>query len=191
MAESTSAAPTSWHVSIRRGRPKEIDRVTVDKIYLIGFMAAGKTTVGQQLAHRLGWRFEDIDDLIERRERATIAEIFSRHGEPYFRQAEREILQLLVPIRHVVFATGGGTFADDKNRAIINRDGASVWLDVPLQDIVDRLPIHAQRPLVTERSALEQLYRARADSYRQAHVRIAAGQLPPPAVVDRIAEAVN
>jgi len=69
--------------------------VTTDKIYLVGFMAAGKTTVARALGHRLRWQAEDVDDLIERRERMTVADIFSRHGEAYFRRAEREILQLL------------------------------------------------------------------------------------------------
>jgi shikimate kinase len=59
--------------------------MTGDKIYLVGFMASGKSTVARMLAARLGWRFEDIDELIERRERLTIADIFARHGEAYFR----------------------------------------------------------------------------------------------------------
>ena len=62
-----------------------------DKVYLVGFMAAGKTSVGRALARRLDWKFIDIDDLIERQEHMTVAEIFARHGEPYFRAVEREI----------------------------------------------------------------------------------------------------
>lgn len=165
--------------------------MTTDKIYLIGFMAAGKTTVGRALARRLGWRFEDIDDLIERRERSTVAEIFAKHGEPYFRQVEREMLQLLVPMRHVVVATGGGSFADPDNRTVINSDGVSVWLDVPLVDIVARIPLDGRRPLAADRAALERLYITRVDSYRQAHLRIAAGRLPLTGVVERITEAVD
>src|SRR5262249_48749525 len=103
-----------------------------DKIYLVGFMACGKTTTSRMLAAKLGWRAEDIDDLIEARERRTIAEIFARQGEPYFRAVERDLLALLRPMREVVVATGGGTFSDPENRAAINRDGISVWLDVPL-----------------------------------------------------------
>ena len=66
-----------------------------DKIYLVGFMASGKSTIARALAARLHWRSEDIDDLIERRERKTIADIFAKQGEPYFRSAEREILKLI------------------------------------------------------------------------------------------------
>ena len=98
--------------------------MTTDKIYLVGFMAAGKTTVARALAARLGWRAEDVDELIEARERRPVADIFARQGETYFRTIEREILRLLLPIRHAVVATGGGTFMDLENRAAINLDGA-------------------------------------------------------------------
>src|SRR5215208_952334 len=97
--------------------------VPVDKIYLVGFMAAGKSTVARSVSARLGWRAEDVDELIEARERRTIADIFARQGEPYFRGVEREILKLLLPMRHVVVATGGGTFMDAENRAAMNLDG--------------------------------------------------------------------
>ena len=94
--------------------------MAVDKIYLVGFMAAGKTTVARELAARLGWRAEDVDELIEARERRTVADLFARQGEPYFRGVERDILRLLLPLRHVVIATGGGTFVDQDNRAAIS-----------------------------------------------------------------------
>jgi shikimate kinase len=164
--------------------------VSPDKIYLVGFMAAGKSTVARALAHRLHWRAEDIDDLIEKRERVTVAEIFARHGEPYFRKAEREMLQLLQPIRHVVVATGGGTFADPDNRAFINLDGVSVWIDVPLPDLIARIPLDGRRPLAADRAQFERLYHARTESYRLAHVRIAAGRVSPQMIVDRILEAI-
>jgi shikimate kinase len=164
--------------------------VTPDKIYLVGFMAAGKTTVARALARRLGWQFEDVDELIERRERMTVAEIFARHGEPYFRQAERQILQLLLPIRHVVVATGGGTFVDPENQALINRDGVSVWLDVSLPDLVARMPLDGRRPLAADRAALERLYTARVESYRMAHLRVPSGHSPVAAIVDAVSEAI-
>ena len=111
-----------------------------DKIYLVGFMAAGKTTVARALAERLHWRAEDIDELIEARERRTVADIFQKQGEPYFRTVEREILKLLLPLRHVVVATGGGTFMDPENRTAINMDGVSVWLDVAFEELLARIP---------------------------------------------------
>ena len=120
--------------------------MTVDKIYLVGFMAAGKTTVARALAARLDWRAEDVDELIEARERRTVADIFARNGEPYFRSVEREILKLLLPMRHTVVATGGGTFADPESRAAMLVDGLSVWLDVPFEVVLGRLPADGRRP---------------------------------------------
>jgi shikimate kinase len=165
--------------------------MTSDKIYLVGCMATGESTVGRRLAARLGWRFEDIDDLIEVREKRTITEIFARQGEPYFRSVEREILALLAPLRHVVVATGGGTFADPDSRAAINLDGASVWLDVPLIELIGRIPLDGRRPLAADRPQLERLYAARVDGYRLAHLRVDASRLRAAAVADRILETLS
>jgi shikimate kinase len=165
--------------------------VITDKVYLVGFMASGKSTIGRALAARLQWQAEDIDDLIERRERRTIADIFARQGEAYFRSVEREILRLVLPLRHVVVATGGGTFADPDNRAAINLDGVSVWIDVPLQDLIQRIPLDGRRPLAASRADLERLYEARNDAYRMAHVRVNASRAPVLAVVDRILDVLH
>jgi shikimate kinase len=162
--------------------------VTTDKIYLVGFMAAGKTTVARVLGARLGWRAEDVDELIEARERMPVASIFSKHGEPYFRQAEREILKLLLPLRHAVVATGGGTFMDPDNRQAITLDGLSVWLDVPFQTLLDRLPADGRRPLAADRVQMERLYAMRQAVYSQAHLRIDAGTAAAEEIAERVLE---
>jgi shikimate kinase len=162
-----------------------------DKIYLVGFMASGKTTIARALAQRLGWRAEDIDDLIERRERLTIAEIFARHGESHFRAAERDMIKLLQPMRHVVIATGGGTFADPDNRAAINLDGLSVWIDLPLAELIPRIPLDGRRPLAANRAELERLYATRLDAYRLAHVHVSASRASTAQVVDRILRVIE
>ena len=165
--------------------------MTTDKIYLVGFMACGKSTIARALATRLRWRAEDVDDLIEARERRTITEIFAQQGEAYFRAAERDILRILRPMRNIVVATGGGTFADPENRTAINLDGVSVWIDLPLADLIPRIPLDGRRPLAANRAQLERLYATRVDAYRLAHVRVGAARVPVSAIVDRILEAIH
>ena len=163
----------------------------VDKIYLVGFMGAGKSTLAKTLADRLGWVAEDIDDRIEGRERATVADIFRLRGEPYFRAVEREVLFSLLPLRHAVIATGGGTFADPGNRAAMLADGYVVWLDIPLPVVIDRVPSDGRRPLAVDRQQLEGLYWARTAAYQLAHVRIDAGGLAIGELVERILDALR
>jgi shikimate kinase len=162
------------------------EAVNADKIYLVGFMGAGKTTVGRRLARRLGWRLEDLDERIEQREERTIAEIFRVRGEPYFRGLEREVLWSLLPLRHTVVATGGGTFADPDSRSTMLADGTVVWLDVPFSLVVDRVPTDGRRPLAMDRHALEALYLARRAAYQLAHVRVESTADRPDALVEEL-----
>lgn len=145
-----------------------------DKLYLVGFMGAGKTTVAAALSRRVGWRTEDIDVRIEALERRTVSAIFAQDGEPYFRRVERQVLRELLPDRNVIVATGGGTFADPDNRALMLADGAVAWLDAPLDRIIERVPADGRRPLAADRGQLEQLYLRRRATYAEAHVRIDA-----------------
>jgi shikimate kinase len=162
--------------------------VRADKIYLVGFMAAGKTTVAEALAKRLDWRGVDIDELIERRERMTVAEIFARHGEAYFRSVEHAVLMEQLAPRHSVVATGGGTFADPQNRALINRDGVSVWLDVPLDRLIARVPSDGRRPLAADRAGFERLYHQRRAHYEHAHLRLDAGRTSVDGLVEELTD---
>jgi shikimate kinase len=159
-----------------------------DKIYLVGFMAAGKTTLAQALARKLGWRVEDVDLLIESRERRTVAEIFAREGEPYFRSIERQVIWSLLPERHAVIATGGGTFIDPENRAAINADGVSVWVDVPFEVLLNRIPADGRRPLANDRVQIALLYETRRLAYQQAQVRLDASLSRPEELVDQLIE---
>lgn len=164
--------------------------MTPDKIYLVGFMAAGKTTVARALGRRLGWRAEDLDELIEARERKSVAEIFARQGEPYFRTVERDILKVLLPLRHVVVATGGGTFMDPENRTAMNLDGLSIWLDVPFESLLARIPADGRRPLAADRTQMERLFVVRQAAYTQAHMRVDAGTAGAEAIAEQIADRI-
>ena len=159
-----------------------------DKIYLVGFMGAGKSSVGRALGKRLDWKVEDIDARIESAERRDIPAIFREKGEPYFRARERETLIELLPERGVVVPSGGGTFADASNRELMLRDGAVVWLDVPFATVLQRIPLDGRRPLAADRLGMEQLYNQRLAAYRQAHLRVDAGRGSVEELVDHIME---
>ena len=159
-----------------------------DKIYLVGFMGAGKSSVARTLGRRLDWKVEDIDVRIERAERRDIPTIFRDAGEPYFRARERETLVQLLPERGTVIASGGGTFADPANRELMLRDGVVIWLDAPLSTVLGRIPLDGRRPLATDRLAMEQLYNQRLAAYRLAHFRVDAGRGSVEELVDHILE---
>ncbi|MDP1571444.1 MAG: shikimate kinase [Vicinamibacterales bacterium] len=162
--------------------------MTADKVYLVGFMGAGKSTVGRALAARLHWDVEDIDARIEQRERRDIPTIFRQEGEAYFRAVEREELVALLPRRGVVVATGGGTFADPANRALMLGDGAVIWLDAPLDRLLARVPLDGRRPLAADRAGMERLYNQRLAAYQQAHLRLDTGRAPVSALVEQAAD---
>jgi len=165
--------------------------VIAEKLYLVGFMASGKSTVARAIARRLGWQKADIDELIEQREHMTVADIFAKRGEPYFRAAERAVLLAQLGTRHVIVATGGGTFVDPVNRDAINRDGVSVWLDVPLAKVIARVPADGRRPLAADRAAFEALYQARREAYQLASIRLDAGGASVDALVEELLDRLN
>lgn len=165
--------------------------MTTDKIYLVGFMTAGKTTVARALAARLSWTACDLDEEIEALERRSVAEIFASKGEAYFRERERQVLHRLLPLRHAVVATGGGTFVDPANRATIHADGCSIWLDVSFNAIVARLPSDGRRPLAANRADMQALYAARRSCYQLAQYRVDTSATPIDAIVEQVLDQLN
>src|SRR5205085_354476 len=101
------------------------------KIYLVGFMGAGKTTVGRELAARLDVPFFDLDDLVEAAEKSSVKDLFAQQGEAYFRKRERDILCSTKYLENAIVATGGGTFTFDENIQFIQSEGLSVYLSAP------------------------------------------------------------
>lgn len=146
------------------------------RIYLVGFMASGKSTIGRLLADRLHWTFVDLDERIEERAGMPIRRIFSIAGEGRFRSLEHDMLREVSrePGKAIV-ALGGGTFVSEVNRAIIRRSGVSVWIDVPFRSTVRRLSGDRRRPLARGNDQLYQLFRARLPFYHEADLRLRAG----------------
>jgi shikimate kinase len=162
--------------------------VKADKVYLVGFMGAGKSTVARALAKRLQWAIEDIDERIEKRERRDIPTIFRQDGEPYFRSIEQEELIALLPVRGTVVATGGGTIVNPIAREMMLRDGAVIWLDAPFATVLDRIPLDGRRPLAADRIEMESLYNQRLMAYSRAHLRLDAGKNSVEDLVDQIVD---
>lgn len=140
-----------------------------DRLYLIGFMGSGKTTVGRAFAARRGLPFIDLDLAFEAMTGRTIRETFETHGEPWFREREAELLRGTARLPRVVVALGGGTFVLPENAAFVKAHGRSVFLDVPFDLISERLEGKAaDRPLFSSLDAARALYDARLPFYKMA-----------------------
>jgi len=145
--------------------------MSADRFFLVGFMGVGKTTVGRQVASRLGLPFYDLDQLIEERAGQKVAEIFARSGEGAFRTLESDVLRDLLDREPGVIATGGGTFARAENRTLIRAAGVSVWLDAPTEIVLERGASGEHRPLWGNASKARALLEQRLAAYQQADVR--------------------
>lgn len=166
-------------------------------VYLLGFMACGKTTVGRELAQHLGCPFYDLDALIEQQQRLSVAEIFAHHGEAAFRRMEAEALRWVAQQAAGVVATGGGTpcFAD--NMAFMNSHGITVHIHLPAAVLSARLASdRAQRPLISGLTTaqlhhyVEQTLAQRAPFYAQSTHTLNAIDTPPNALAIAIANAI-
>lgn len=157
------------------------------RVFLVGFMGSGKTSVGALLARETGSRFVDLDAEIERASGLSIAEIFERQGEPAFRHLESLALRETGALHDVVVATGGGTLTRWENRDFIQRNGVTVWLDAPLDTMLARCREGAQRPLLGPPETMEALLAQRIAFYRASDLRVDAGEEPPEDLARRIA----
>lgn len=144
------------------------------RVFLTGFMGAGKTTVGRHLAQSLGWRFVDLDLEIEKTIGLGVREIFVQQGEERFRRYESEKLSSILTEPDLVVATGGGTITVEANRRLMGRAGVTIWLNPPFDEIVSRIGSRgkADRPLFPDAMSAFELYRDRLRSYRSADLRI-------------------
>ncbi|HXZ33973.1 MAG TPA: shikimate kinase [Terriglobales bacterium] len=149
-------------------------------VFLVGFMGAGKTTVGQALAHRLGWTFEDVDERIEARAQQTIEQIFRLAGEAAFRTLEQETIRELLSsagFSRRVIALGGGAFAQPATAVAVRDSGFPVvFLDAPVEELWRRCQEQAsERPLRRDMEQFRGLYEARRPQYMRAGLHVDTG----------------
>jgi shikimate kinase len=170
--------------------PHSLDKSVV----LVGMPGAGKSTVGRQLAGRLGVDFVDCDEAIEAVEGLTVAEIFACFGEPHFRACERQAIARLIAGPPRVIAAGGGAFLDQDTRRHVLEMCIAIWLDTEVEVLVNRIGASDDRPLLRDRDVearVTELCKHRHPVYAEAHVRIVAAALPVDTIVDRIVEALS
>nr|WP_242500449.1 shikimate kinase [Tropicimonas sp. IMCC6043] len=161
-------------------------------VVMVGMMGSGKTAVGTALAGRLGVPFRDSDAEIELAAQMTIAEIFERDGETFFRARESEVISRLMDGRPAVLSTGGGAFLAERNRQMIRERGVSVLLDADLELLWNRVRHKDSRPLLRTsdpRATLERIYAARAPIYAKAELAVKVR--PDYAVADTVGKVIE
>ena len=146
-------------------------------VVLVGMMGAGKTAVGRALAARLGVPFLDSDAEIEKAANMSIAEIFARDGEPFFRQKEAQVIERLLDEERGILSTGGGAYLAEGNRAVISDKGVAVWLNADLDILWSRVRHKDTRPLLRTpdpKATLTEIFEARVPVYRMADLAVEA-----------------
>ncbi len=184
------------------GKPEGTDRPRSKRaVVLIGFMGAGKSSVGRALAEEMGWTFEDLDERIERREQRKVPEIFRELGEAEFRRAEHEALkELLQGVRagaERVIALGGGAFVQKRNAELVEtREVPTVFLDADVNELWRRCRLQAEqegieRPLLGSLEGFRELYERRRPHYLKASLRQETGGKNVEGIVAEVVQALG
>lgn len=162
-------------------------------IVLVGMMGVGKSSIGKRLAVRLNVPFVDADDEIERASGLSIAEIFEKFGEGYFRDGERRVIARLIEGEPKVIATGGGAFVNPDTRALILECAISIWLDADVKVLADRVSRRSHRPLLKDKDPVEvltELGKIRNPLYAAANLHIRSDTSPHMRTVENIVKAL-
>jgi len=188
------AAKKARGIAQRREQSSAAPAPRPQAVFLVGFMGAGKTCVGETLAARLGWLFIDLDGRIESRQERRIGDIFRQSGEGEFRRLEREELLRLVGElessgQAAVVSLGGGTFVQPDNFTCLQNCGYTVFLDAPVEELWRRAQIaEATRPLAISENHFRQLYAARHSGYMKADYCVQTGDRKVEEVAEEIME---
>lgn len=163
-------------------------------IYLVGFMATGKTCVGKELAKKKGAQFVDLDDLIELKEKRAILDIFAKEGEPYFRRIEKLALRQVAKEKKFVVACGGGIVIDPDNISVMKKSGVIICLTASPEVILERTKSTSHRPLLNvadPKKQIDLLLKMRQPYYARADKTIDTSKLSVKEVVNRIIKFVS
>ncbi len=184
---------------LRRKQPQDTPAsLSVNAVFLVGFMGAGKSSVGRALGQRLDWIFEDLDDRIEAREGRKVADIFRDSGESEFRRAEHAALQQI--LRELsgggarIVALGGGAFVQHPNAALLKGSKVlTVFLDAPVEELWQRCCTQAneagtERPLLRDVDQFRKLYTTRRMNYAKASLKIRTDSRPVEVIAAEIAK---
>ena len=178
----------------RQGRARALaKRLAGRPLVLVGVMGAGKTTVGRRLAQRLGRRFVDSDEEIEKAAQMSIPEIFEQRGEPEFRAGEMRVIARLLKDQDLILATGGGAFVNPETRALVKAGAVSVWLKADLDVLFERVSRRGNRPLLKTadpKGTLERLIEERYPLYAEANVTVMSRDVPQDHVAADVVAAV-
>ncbi|APZ54511.1 shikimate kinase [Salipiger abyssi] len=162
------------------GRDTSVQALKLKKtVVMVGMMGAGKTAVGRALASALRVPFRDSDAEIERAANMSIAEIFARDGEPFFRQKESQVIARLLDGAPAVLSTGGGAYMRPQNRAMITERGVAVWLDAELPVLWNRVKHKNTRPLLRTadpKATLREIYEQRVPIYALSDLSVKSEQ---------------
>lgn len=163
-------------------------------VVLVGLMGCGKSAIGRRLAAKLALPFVDADEEIEKAAGKSIEDIFTDHGEPYFREGERKVLARLLRSGPQVLATGGGAFMNDETRAAIAALGISVWLKAELALLVRRVGKRGNRPLLKAgdpETVLQSLIDKRYPIYAEADITVESRDVPHEVIVGEIVDSLG
>jgi len=166
-------------------------------VALVGMMGAGKTSIGKRLAARLDVPFADADHEIEAAAGMSVAEIFAKYGEPYFRDGERRVIARLLGEKPHVLATGGGAYMDETTRATMKQSAFTIWLKAPIEILLGRVRkrqgVDQTRPLLANddmRGTLERLLAQREPVYAGADMVLESGDEAHAVLLDKIVAAL-
>ena len=163
-------------------------------VVLVGLMGAGKSCIGRRLAQRLSLPFVEADAEIEAAAGCSVDEIFAEHGEAYFRDGERRVIERLLSEKPQVVATGGGAYLDELTREAIRKKGVAVWLRADLPLLLKRTSRRDNRPLLKRgnpEEILQRLIEERHPVYDKADVAVDSVDGPPEVTLERTFEALE